>query len=1812
MHRLPSMKNVNTDNTPSKDVTSELDFVSTVEKGRKIKGKIQERLQNMLSDEKHEDQVAFDKSLLQPPISNSALYTLASPRNKRDHNNKRITGLSDEDAHVSKHKQIGIFPVSDTLLYPPRRSHTGWQIGLRSYPDDPPAAKTAALFHVESKNVLEMSSHIDISSLRVRVLPGMQSNTSSRPSSGVSRKKRHGSIAEQKFAEYGVLQLAELSEDTASRYFGEEAVSRYHETYRQLHHQADLLKDWREGLERVVRDATEPGLFGEAAAQLEASGVLTPRDELERRYGKSHSRSRTSSPPHLIKASKVSPSSHAHLQQGQHHSNRSHLMQDTNEQPPISTEEEDQHRERLLKLNDRSLDLLDTAADMSYHPASPRAIFLAGCLREGLPPRAAAMLRKRISPVLNLAHLGLGDTTAMLLAAALDQIPLLQVLNLNDNALSDKGLAALVTAASKHATLEVLDVSQNVIDDDSASALADFIGRPDCTLKCLHMSNANIDDAECAHFIDVVMRNRHLKELDMSNNLLGSGENLNVVKPNFTTGGEALAELIANSKCPIEILNVSCRDIDKCVLITLFTNVSLFSVQLHWNMLRLQGAEMLCDALRDNHFLTDLDLSYNALGASAACVLGAALMENKTLTKINVANNGIDAVGTLTLCVGLRENLSLKKVILDGNSVGEQGARILMKVATHAGHRLEISSDKCDISGQQHARYRLDAPGGDYFLHLNKPYDRAIALEILDTIANDSNLEISDFQFLDIPPASFPESGTAQQQLAAFFAAGPVDYAVFRFEELLEAELRPPEESEEELMNEGIAPLENVPLARLRRLVREHDDHGIDAFPTNRLMPLLTDIIQVSHERRNIQPHDIDLRRVESVKKQLISDARHTLDPRDSGVIDSDDFVEWLTYRTKTAKDRLRLLRYIPRCAVVRTSLLPSNIKKRPASGRPASGKKATSQHNSDNHDTMIGLASVDMNHFKRCIPPAYGILRIKVRESYAALEEDDPRNVPLYPLSAAKCSELLVAIKKTSQPVPLLLLAIDSCWFRLEEAQAVFALCKHKADDPTLALAKILLRMVTPTEAKRLLQCSVGDDLVRSRRLKQRMGSAYGPLIGLYSGWYSLDLTSAMDRTALKRLIEQSVRCTEKRRRQNLCDTSQHGHWSCFRNEWNKGIPLPPDTTKEEVCIIPKFFSPIPTRGRVEFDFVNIERPDLYLCRAVHEDRILDALLLSRLLEEEDIDWAVARLQELAQASRRTLLPDGHSYYRPDLARAQIMADCLYSMYNPNSLAGRSAARNKAMKREAIKSAAPVNESKGKQKGGSAKGAKTSLYSSAASVRKNRAAGMGSASAATQPGLTTAAFAAVEAVEASFSDTTSSAIVSAEATAISPAETRPGSAATTTPGTTRPGSSTHKARPTLARGGGMALASPFKAVTRIKEAITKFRNLARRGSHAEMKVRVWGKRLLEVVIESTGSDEYKSAALLEFFETELANGWLHCRYLALILELFSPLGIAQRSSHGSYRVELIILFFDRIVDLHNFDMILQALNAEEHAALICRLGLLNIFNPCRPEGGWSFDLTRWEERQATKILIHLSIVEPGENWLNKQFIFDRGFQPMSSFTLSSEWLKEDGLGKKGLLSFEMFAGDGLRLLGCAVDPQLRVMLCALTLCPARDVLNEIDHHDMQLREDRTHIRTHHVHLHHHTQTHQKRHVNDVITSSSGGTAVIAPHNDPRAVLIANAATNSRPTSANKPAVSTPRADVESNLLLAHPLHLHATLALPKLESQREILGQLIALKANGSPMQFTMDDCNQHLQRETDITWNYTSCLKKPELWTG
>ncbi len=71
--------------------------------------------------------------------------------------------------------------------------------------------------------------------------------------------------------------------------------------------------------------------------------------------------------------------------------------------------------------------------------------------------------------------------------------------------------------------------------------------------------------------------------------------------------------------------------------------------------------------------------------------------------------------------------------------------------------------------------------------------------------------------------------------------------------------------------------------------------------------------------------------------------------------------------------------------------------------------------------------------------------------------------------------------------------------------------------------------------------------------------------------------------------------------------------------------------------------------------------------------------------------------------------------------------------------------------------------------------------------------------------------------------------------------------------------------------------------------------------------------------------------------------------------------------------MELVVALYDRVFDLHNFDLVMRTLSPREAACVYCRLGILNVFNPCKPEGSVALDLSRHEERVVAKMMVRMS-----------------------------------------------------------------------------------------------------------------------------------------------------------------------------------------------------------------------------------------------
>jgi len=169
--------------------------------------------------------------------------------------------------------------------------------------------------------------------------------------------------------------------------------------------------------------------------------------------------------------------------------------------------------------------------------------------------------------------------------------------------------------------------------------------------------------------------------------------------------------------------------------------------------------------------------------------------------------------------------------------------------------------------------------------------------------------------------------------------------------------------------------------------------------------------------------------------------------------------------------------------------------------------------------------------------------------------------------------------------------------------------------------------------------------------------------------------------------------------------------------------------------------------------------------------------------------------------------------------------------------------------------------------------------------------------------------------------------------------------------------------------------------------------------------------------------------------------------------QLFGSVG--RTEYYGSYAVDLIITLFPRIIDLHNFEMIYEHLTARDCAALFGRVGILNLFNPMKPEVTLELNLERYEERLTAKMIVYLSVDEPGINLTYKRFQWKRELDPTPGWDVTEPWMTEAGIYTHGYFGFTYYSGEGKNKCGCIPNIQLRKALTVLTLINENEIIDE-------------------------------------------------------------------------------------------------------------------------------------------------------------
>jgi hypothetical protein len=491
----------------------------------------------------------------------------------------------------------------------------------------------------------------------------------------------------------------------------------------------------------------------------------------------------------------------------------------------------------------------------------------------------------------------------------------------------------------------------------------------------------------------------------------------------------------------------------------------------------------------------------------------------------------------------------------------------------------------------------------------------------------------------------------------------------------------------------------------------------------------------------------------------------------------------------------------------------------------------------------------------------------------------------------------LLAMAKNTSDGAQLLQYAAQANLLRMDEAQDLYNNIVTDNGDPAGTLAILLPHMAVASDAQNLATvCAPEDDTVR-KRIKNQLGPAYRAIMGIPNGYYALDLSKESDRSCMTKLLELSTTGAARRMQLGCGDVSQDGNWSSFRNEYFAG---------REIRLTLAALTPMPTQGKIEFDFVSSERPSANVV-CLTDRKIVQMLCHCKLLLPKHVHWAYDELSDMRSATKKSLSSPGcMPYYERGVGR---MVEAQKYKYNNiyAKLDQRGEQLERAIKKEQLQMLIRMP---------------TRINSMPASDFTSESMDM---------------------IDCYEPDEFAASLLLDEASAINTDINRGESAVAHTLETMQ------LVQNDLAEG-----------TENIEDALSSLSAV----NDGKKKKGKKEKATKDITYENGPQECAVCSKTVDALESMFASKYIYCRHLALIAKCFRS-GTLKKTDFGTYRVEVIVSLYPRVKDTHNFDLVLACVTSEEHGMLMARLGILNIMDPLRPEGGYCLDLSVWEERQV-------------------------------------------------------------------------------------------------------------------------------------------------------------------------------------------------------------------------------------------------------
>lgn len=196
-------------------------------------------------------------------------------------------------------------------------------------------------------------------------------------------------------------------------------------------------------------------------------------------------------------------------------------------------------------------------------------------LKNGILPEQ--LIKKNIyddNILIDLSHYDIGNTNGKCLAIALKPLDTLQSLSLHDNHLSSETISEIIDNLTKN-NLQHLDISRNKVHGIGCRSISEFLYQSKLSYLNLSFCEVDCEDLKTISKAIVLSRLSSLRQLFLSNNNIS------------TNGINSFYDYLSQSNCSLEVLDLS------------------------WNKIDAEGANLLAQSLKKNTSLKILYLGMN-------------------------------------------------------------------------------------------------------------------------------------------------------------------------------------------------------------------------------------------------------------------------------------------------------------------------------------------------------------------------------------------------------------------------------------------------------------------------------------------------------------------------------------------------------------------------------------------------------------------------------------------------------------------------------------------------------------------------------------------------------------------------------------------------------------------------------------------------------------------------------------------------------------------------------------------------------------------------------------------------------------------------------------------------------------------------------------------------------------------------------------------------------------------------------------------------------------------------------------------------